>query len=261
MSAVIFADIRRVMRKKSFIIMLILECLLIVGFTAAIIAGIDSLNAQVSVEEQISIEPNVAFVSFTVMMIGGVGPLLLGLPIFLAVFSDDFRSHALQMAIGSGLSRKKLILARFTETVILTIVITVFMFIAAFISGLIQGMDMQIIGEACVKSLIDMITMVCYLAICLIPVYGTQNTTLGMILYILLEAGVVGTVLNALRSGIPQIKDIHIEWLLPDKLINDVAMSGDYSWGWVVWIIVPVVYIAIPVWVAMILFRKKELEF
>lgn len=261
MSAVIFADIRRVIKKKSFIIMLILECLLIIGLTAIMIATVNMVNNEPAFTEKIEINPEATYLSITVMSIGAVAPLLLGLPIFLAVFSDDFRSHAMQMAIGSGLSRNKLILARFIEVVILVAEVTVCMLIAAVISGLIQGAGMSVIADACGRSLISLIPMLCYLAICLIPVYGTQNTTLSMVLYILFTAGVVSTVVNAIRTGIPQLRDVHIEWILPDRLINDVAFSGNYSWGWVVWIIIPVVYIALPVWVAMILFRKKELEF
>ena len=261
MKNVIFADILRVSKKKSFIIMLILECLLIIFLTFGMLAAIESINNNPQITEKIPLDPTMTYMSTTVLMIGAVAPLLLGLPIFLAVFSDDFRSHAMQMAIGTGLSRTRLILARFIEVILLTIEVTVFMLIAAFISGLIQKMPMDVITETIGTSLINLIPMICYLALCLIPVYGMQSTTLAMVMYILFTAGVPGTVLNAIRNGIPQIKDIHIEWILPEKLINDVAISGNYSLGWIVWIIVPVVFIIIPVWLSIVIFKKKELEF
>ncbi len=261
MKNVILADILRVSKKKSFIIMLILECLLIIFLTVVMLAAIEAINKNPQITEKVPFDPMMTYMSMTVMSIGAVAPLLLGLPIFLAVFSDDFRSHAMQMAIGSGLSRTRLILARFIEVILLTIEVTVFMLISAFISGLIQNMPMDVIMETMWMSLQNLISMICYLALCLIPVYGMQSTTLAMVMYIIFSVGVPGTVLNAIRSGIPQLKDIHIEWILPEKLINDVALSGNYSWGWIVWIIVPVVFIIIPVWLATVIFKKKELEF
>ncbi len=260
----IFADIKRVGKKPSFIILLIVEVVAILCVNLLLKAAIPALQEAAKTDPSLAtmpLTPEMSYYSMTVVMICGVGAFLLGLPIFMAIFSDDFRSHAMQNVIGFGLSRSKLILARFFEVVILMAFVSVIMLATAYATGLILGMDSDTIGRTCQESMIGLIPVLCYLAICIIFVYGTQSTTLSMIMYILFILGIPGKLFDVIRNSIPGMKDIHIEWILPDRLMSDVALSDTYSWGWVAWIIIPVVFIALPVWVATVLFKKKELEF
>ena len=244
----IFADIRRVRKKKSFILMLIIQCVLIIcGFVIYRLVSPDG-----NLSEQYK------------MMTGammGMANLLLGLPIFLAVFSDDFRSHAMQTAIGYGLSRNKLIYARFFETLALLIEVTLVMDIVAIGTGLIYGVPFDTVWYVISNNWIDLLPTLGYLSICMIPAYGMQSATFAMVLYILFIVDIPGAMLNAVTAFVPGMRNTHLDWIIPEHLIMEVGKSGNYSWGWIVWILIPLVYIVLPVWLATLVFRKKELEF
>ena len=110
MRNVILTDIRRAQVKKSLIICMII----MVGIAVISSVGIRILP-------MFSDNPSQAYGSLLSGLSSFFGPLLIGIPIFSAIYTDDFKSRSMQIAIGRGVSRPKMMLARFLETLILVI--------------------------------------------------------------------------------------------------------------------------------------------
>ena len=135
------ADALRVLKKASFNVMTLIVVLLMIGAAAltllvkvdpgkaglkeAMAAAEQSDDGEMTGEQAMELLANAftfesraeAYSGFVSPVLGMLG-LLIGVPIFLAVFSDDFKSKAMQTAIGYGISRSKLILCRMSSTVL-----------------------------------------------------------------------------------------------------------------------------------------------
>ena len=244
MRNVILTDIRRAQVKKSLIICMII----MVG-----IAVISSLGIRIL--PMFSDNPSQAY-----------GSLLSGLSsIFSAIYTDDFKSRSMQIAIGRGVSRPKMMLARFLETLILVIEWHVIFSVVAIICGFIDGANgsqmLSCIGSVWGTS----IKMVVFLSLSLLFVYGTQNPTTGLVFYIIFVANVLDLVFTFIDM-IPFLKDHNIEvsQFFPasacSNFLNAIS-EGDglhiFTWGLGVF----VGYIILPLIISINIFNKKELEF
>ncbi|MBO6107931.1 MAG: hypothetical protein J6P16_00835 [Eubacterium sp.] len=246
----ITADLIRVQKKKSFFIMVIIQCLLIVGLALFVMyfptTGNRSNNFYIAVGAG-----------------AGLSSLLIAIPVFLAVFSDDFRSHAMQTAIGFGLSRTKLIVARYLEALVLIAECCIYINITELVMGMIANVDMKTIGELCKDTWISLTPTMCYVAISMLIVYSMQSATFALVMYIIFNTGVISGILAGISAVIPFIRknNIHLEWILPDQLINGLALNPEYNYGYAIWGVVVIVFILIPVWLSTVIFKNKELEF
>ncbi len=248
----ILTDLRRVFRKKSFIIcMSIILLLMIIGLIVIFVHpfkdGVDS--------------------TYSIMMSLAMffNPFLIGIPVFSAIYTDDFKSKSMQTALGFGISRNKMIMSRFLEALFMVVECIIFLSVMLLIFGLAGGVSMSEIGETVLEIWIDSFQTIGFLALALIIVYGTQKPTMGLVLFILLSAGVFATLIEAL-SLIPALKkhDIDPEKYLPTGVIvkiSDLADKGDYLKAVGPAFLFLIFYVALPVWISMRLFRKKELEF
>nr|MCR5623851.1 hypothetical protein [Lachnospiraceae bacterium] len=175
------ADIRRVLRKKSYYL-LVSICLALL----AIVAVIDILWKKD------------IFVSVSSYVCQLLFPFLLGIPVFLAVYGDDFKSRAMQTAIGFGLSRRKLILARYIEVILILIQSYVVVSLFTFLFGAITGSEMKEILKLIETYWYNAIQILCWMSLAMIIVYIMQNTTFALVIFIVLATGLVGTILQGI---------------------------------------------------------------
>lgn len=254
MRNVILTDIRRAQVKKSLIICMII----MVGIAVISSVGIRILP-------MFSDNPSQAYGSLLSGLSSFFGPLLIGIPIFSAIYTDDFKSRSMQIAIGCGVSRPKMMLARFLETLMLVIEWHVIFSVVAIICGFIDGANgsqmLSCIGSVWGTS----IKMVVFLSLSLLFVYGTQNPTTGLVFYIIFVANVLDLVFTFIDM-IPSLKDHNIEvsQFFPasacSNFLNAIS-EGDglhiFTWGLGVF----VGYIILPLIISINIFNKKELEF
>ena len=250
MRRTIGADIIRIQRKKSLIITTVITILFIL--IAGIVAGLGLLKG----------DKNDHFKVFMTVATG-FAPFLTGIPIFTSVYSDDFKSHSMQVSIGRGFSRNKLVYARFFETVIM--LIEAFFIFSAFIIGLalIFGIKGSAMGDT-LEALWKMYpNIICYYAVAMIFVFLTQAGTLGLVVYILLAASITDLILNALTL-IPFISKMKFDITNAtiDGMIRCMFSEEREMWKRAVYgIAALVVYIIIPIIVSKKIFKHKELEF
>lgn len=124
---------------------------------------------------------------------------------------------------------------------------------------------------------VDASLIVAHLSVCMFFVYASQNTSLGLVFFILFSANVFGLLLKLLDS-IPFLNDNGIEiskmvptgvhtnmsnYLFGTKAVLDMepAIEANFGKALVYGIVFVGVYIILPVFLSQAVFRKKELEF
>ena len=253
MRNVIKADIRRVQSKVGFIVCMGIEVALI------ILAGILGKFVPLTVNGEKNATLYVAAAIFFF-------PLFVGISIFSAIYSDDFKSSSMQTAIGFGMTRYKLIWARFFEGLLLLCETAVVFSIVYFVTEKILGeKNSDIINGIITDIWVRDLKILGFLCLSLIIVYGTQKPGGGLVLYILLLTGVFGTMIEAL-DFIPFFSDreIKISKYFPSGVITSLQEAindGDAGKIILYFVAFSVCYIVVPVFISIGIFNKKELDF
>lgn len=195
----------------------------------------------------------------------GFFPLMVGLFIFMCIYADDFKCKSMQIAIGYGTPRRKIIIAKLIESMILLIVIT---FITGFLvlgTPLILGLTFtqQQLSYLALTVIADMLRAIGYIALSTIPVFFTQNAVNGIIVYVLLSSKTVYIILTMIlgQELFVNLAGDLTQYLYTTQLYDASTLffqAGQFDFAW---IIAPVLYVFIPTIIAIIGFNKKELEF
>ncbi|MBQ9872809.1 MAG: hypothetical protein IJM27_12895 [Eubacterium sp.] len=275
MRRLVFTDLFRAQKKKSYVIMMGLVAALII--IVAIIAFVWPSKAA---EESAKAERFLTLHNIVATFI----PFLVGIPVFQAVFTDDFKSRTMQTAIGRGISRSRLVLSRFLEACMLIVEAMAIFSVVTLIAALAVGTSVSGTFLLLARLWVDASLIVAHLSVCMFFVYASQNTTLGLVFFILFSANVFGLLLKLVDS-IPFLNDNGIEiskmvptgvhtsmsnYLFGTKAVLDTtdlskllepAIEANFGKALVYGIVFIGVYIILPVFLSQAVFRKKELEF
>ena len=249
MRRLIRADIRRILKKRSviilFFLMLLYLCLIVIGSYPAF--------------DQDPLVPVKELMSHTRMP-----ELVLGLVILFGVYADDFRSMSYSCVIGRGLTRSKLVLAKLLDTVILTVIM--YGIITLVLTAGLRAVDCSFtprLSRAFYMTIfIAVYKTVGYIALSSMILYITNNIPLTTISLLLLYIVVpFSTLLFSLNA---QVKAVHIERLhyagLADNAFSDF-LFGSAGMGIGKLLLGLLVYLGLVLFVTVKIFDKKELEF
>ena len=241
------ADILRVQRKKSYIIMASFIMLII------IIASIVSICSGDKGPDRFDM----------IVTLGmSFNSLLLGIPVFNAVLGDDFKSRSMQTAIGRGLSRDKLIYARLIEMIVIVVEAYIAFYLGILIFGLVGGVGISQIGDIIFSVSKDLFNTIGFAAVSMIFVYWTQNGTLGLVSFILLGASVFDLLISGL-SLLPGIRNTDFnfgDYVISGMVSN--AFSASNAGSGLLWLLAyAVVWVCRPTYIAIRIFRHRELDF
>ena len=284
MKRLVLTDLRRAQRKKAFIICMVITVLLII--IMAIISVWKPSSADTMMSGETSGKASAFLSNFSIAY--GLMPFLIGIPIYSTVFTDDFKSRTMQTAIGRGISRRRLILARFYEVLALLVESLLIFSVIGIVIALAFGASMSGIGVMIGKMWFSSVLLVANVAIAMLVLYMTQNPTGGLVLYILLAADAFRLLLLLLEM-IPFLKDNKIKpsYILPSGVhelatdylfgreasldvskategnIEDMIQAVDPNLAKAMLYIVILVgvFIILPLILSQTVFRKKELEF
>lgn len=249
MSNYIGADIRRVLHKQSFLWAL--------GLFAALFAAVVFIYWNPGFTADMYVAKISSFLSFF--------PLVVGLVTFLSVYADDFQCRSMQVAIGYGIPREKIVLGKLLESAMLLLGTAagmgVFMLAAPLILGLAP--NAQHMQTLLFTILAEMLRSLGYAAISTIPVFFSQNAASGMILYVLLASKTVYIVLSMVLGQtvvISLVGDL-TQYLYTTQLYTAKTLLVENQALDASLILAVIGYVAIPTVISVVSFRKKELEF
>lgn len=189
------ADLRRIAKRIPRIVLLLLILALIVFL---------SYNNEVETPYDI-MEGLKMFLKYS--------PLVLGAIEILYVFGDDFRGKTAQIAIGIGISRRKVILSKWLEMVILYAIDAILVLAAAFATKAVCGsfFSFALAGELVILYLISILELACFIGLVLAFFFTSQGITMGLLIFVLLESGGISSLLGYV---------FNLKWLLPLHLGN-----------------------------------------
>lgn len=243
------ADLCRVLRKPSFwgafgVFAALFALLVFICFNPAFTA--EEYTAKVT-----------SFLSFF--------PLIVGLFVFLSVYADDFKCKSMQVAIGYGVPRGKIVLGKLLESVLLLLGLSVVMagllLAAPIFLGLAhstENLELLALGAAA-----EMLRTLGYIALASVPAFVSQNAVNGIIVYVLLASKTVYIVLSLLLGQefvIDAAGDL-TKYLYTSQLYAAQELFVRHEAFCGVLLLAIIGYVAVPTIVSVIAFRKKELEF
>ena len=237
MRNVIRADLGRIFRKPSFYIIVVLTLVFLATRKQADTAAdqIDNMKYYLN-----------SLILFCV-----------SIPIFLGVYSDDFKSGSMINLIGKGLSRKKVVIAKLLDV---TMVLTAFYsvaYIVAVIKNEAAGVavtpkqNLALLGYV----LFCVLRGVGFFALASFVVFATWSTSGGMaVLLITVSISRIALLIVQRKFTLP-IYDYSFDGLLESAYAKFAV--GSFGWH-----IIPalVLYVGGAVFLTMLLFDRREID-
>lgn len=241
------ADIHRITRRIPRIIA-IFSCYLMLVITMLIVKDVGEFHSVVFLK--------------TLSIFAQFIPIAIGVIELGTIFSGDFKAKTMQAAIGLGISRTKVVVSKFLESIILIFFdLLVFLgitFLIATVLGVHFTPD-QIL-EPISRFLYCWLKISCYISFVMILAFYLQTTGIATVLYLVLSFGVLDQVLSlALTMGI--IKKFHLESYLLSNILTSFQtrmILGNFNFGLFLSILA---YMLLGLVLSVIVFKKRELEF
>ncbi len=249
MTNYILADIKRICRKRSFFITLGIY----VGLFLLMIFILSSPSFTVGEY----VESTETYLSFY--------PLVVGLSVFLSVYSDDFKSKSMQVAIGFGIPRHKVVLSKLIESIVLLVMTILGIGVIFLIVPIPLGLSLkqEQVTSLVTILLVELFRTITYIALASILVFYTQNAISGIIAYVLLSSKTIMILLSIILSQSFFINTFgNLTQYFSSTLLYQARTtfleSGKWSSGLM---LVLIAYIIVPIGLSIFSFNKKELEF
>ena len=249
MRRLIWGDCRRILGKKSVGVTFILALLFLVGRVTLLYEAYDN-----------SPFAAVAFLIQSLPMVSAI----LSVVIFNAVYADDFKSMSFVTAIGRGIPRKKVVIAKLMVIAILmTVIYTVMtVLLNVLIVAPSGGFNHTLTVAWYTTIYVAVYKSYGYIALASLVLYLTNNIPLGSVVLILLH--IVMEFATQVLNLIKFLKPFHLDRLNYAGLADNAAadfMIGAYGAGVLKLLFGLGVYLAIVIIATNVLFEKKELEF
>lgn len=246
MSNYICADLKRILfRAPRIILTLLIYAIMLIVVAFTYYSGWSSINFVKNVQQYILILP-----------------ILLGLVEMIAVYADDFRAKTMQVAIGLGISRAKVVLCKLIEAAVLTVVDLVVL--AAIMLGVASYLKAGLSPTQSKELLITLtmagVSIISYISVTMILMFYNQGTGLGRIIYLALSAGIINAVLS-LISVIEFLEPLHLDSYTLTSFLEVATARWIVGTFDVKSIIGILLYLAASTGITIFLFRKRELEF
>ena len=249
MTDYVLADIKRILQKNSF-----LTC---VAVFFIIYASLVFIYFNPTFTSDMYVAKTTSYLSYF--------PLIVGLFVFMSVYADDFKCKSMQVAIGYGFSRKKIIASKLLESflILLGVSVTAVAVITIVPSVLGLSLTSQLRLSLVLTVLSEMLRAFGYIAISAIAVFLTQNAVSGIIVYVLLATKSVYIILSMILGQdiiVRTLGDLS-RCLYTNQLYmakTALLQNGRLEIGTVIAV---VLYVFVPTLISAIIFNKKELEF
>lgn len=188
-----------------------------------------------------------------------------GLFEMIAVFSEDFKVKTMQVAIGLGVSRNKVVVCKLLETIILLVLDCIVIVLLTLAIGTVLGVSiapailMDVVIALVVKGILAQAAVS---SLTMIVMFVTQSTILSIFVYMLLGLGVVNLVLSLLPMfGVTMLESLNLNRLTLSYQVGAFytrAILGSFD---AAAFLVVAVYTVIGIFCTCKLFGKRELDF
>ncbi len=187
--------------------------------------------------------------------------LIIGVVELFFIFGDDLKAKAMQAAIGAGLSRTELVMGKFVEVVLLSLldVILYALFILAFGALFQAGLLPMQLRELSVYFFIEWLKVVGYMSLTMTLLFYKRSLGLALVLYLALYAKVLHT-LARLPLSAKAIDGLHLSRYTLTATIDTLQTYMIGGLSGVGPLLIVLAYCGLGCLIALLLFRKRELE-
>ena len=191
--------------------------------------------------------------------------IFVGLFEMIAVFAEDFKVKTMQVAIGLGISRNKVVLCKLLEVAVLLALDCIVMTLLTMGLGAVMGTSISFVV---LKDLIFTLLIKCLLAqvvavsLTMIVLFVTQSTILSIFVYVFVAAGTVNMLLSVMPLfGMNALEGLNLHRLTLSYLVGSFhtrILLGTFEITSFVGILI---YLGAGIFTTCKLFGKRELDF
>lgn len=189
-------------------------------------------------------------------MVDFVGLLICLVAVYLTVYGDEMRAGSMQIVIGRGMSRRKVVISKVIDCVILFTIMFMGFLLVFYIKNAVSHVVLTPKQNLMVFMyvFVHIIKAACYFALSGLFLFASWNTAIGLIGLILLVCANIAFVFVQTNTHIP----VYDYWIdgLGDSVYNDIVIN-DFPWK-----VIPLLafYLVVPVLITEKIFDRKELD-
>lgn len=189
-------------------------------------------------------------------------PVYIGFIEIIFIYGDDFVGKTAQIAIGIGVKRNKVIMAKWLEIIIVTTVDVFAIVILALVLSVIKThtLPVQLVGDVIAHAIVTVIATGAYTALIFPIMFAMQTITVAYLIYMLLAAGLINR-LMALVFQLKWLKKLLLENYTLTNCLNvfrSRMILGSFQYESVVGIIL---YVVLALYFTSVIYKKRELDF
>lgn len=187
---------------------------------------------------------------------------LTGIVEFAFVYTDDIKAKTMQIAIGHGVARSQVVMAKWIEHTLLCLLDCILVVVEILICSAIRGsmFSGEPAADVFILMLFGLIKVIGATGITMIVVFATLNPVLSVITDICAEAGIINLILSLIVT-IGPLENAGLEKYLFASLVETAKtrmIVGTVSIGHLLGILI---YLAVFYIAAVKIFETRELEF
>lgn len=243
------ADLHRILRRVPRIVILVLMYLI----TLAVVMN-DAVSKNMN---------SIGFMA-DISSVFSITCVFLGMVEIMAVFADDFRAKTMQVAIGLGVSRPLVVLAKAIEFLLLAL-LDAFLLSALLLLGstalgiTLNGDDVY---QLVIRAIFAALNMLIPALFTMIPVFWLQGTGLAVILFLVFYIDPLAQILGLFLATNELVVDLHLNEIPYSTLLGAAATRMTLHTGFpLVQFLGLAIYIVAAFLLTVLVFRKRELEF
>lgn len=187
---------------------------------------------------------------------------VIGLAEFIFVYADDFKAKTMQVAIGTGISRKRVILTKWAEVAVLMLIDMLVMALLIIVAAAAKGVGFtaDVAGQFLILLIFGVIKVIGSVGFTMIFIFWTHNTTVGILIYLVTVSEIVAHLFESvLEAGF--LSSLHISSYTFSGLMQlsrARMMAGSFNFWYNFGMIL---YLAAFFFLTCLVFRRRELEF
>ncbi len=243
----LYADLRRVLTRipRLFVLLPVYILLSVIFIIAKNTNGLDS----------------VVFMS-TFGQYMDIIPIVVGITELVSIFSSDFKAKTMQVAIGIGIPRRRIVLSKLLEVIIIILIDTLIIGIISVGTGAFLGIELnsEQFMEIFARLLTFWLKICCFIDISMILIFNMQSTGIAIVFYMFCAPGFIRSILKLLLE-LDFLKPLYLSNALPSSLFETFQtrmVLGNISIGHFIGI---AIYIVAAYFITVLTFKKRELDF
>lgn len=178
------------------------------------------------------------------------------------IYTQDFKAKTMQTAIGSGLSRPQVVLAKFLECDLLILADLILVLIASLVFSVATGISLlpEQLGTLALCVFGGWLSTAICIHVTSIFLFYLQNAGALCILYLIIYLDPPAMILSLTRN-VPLLASLHLESITYTNVVNTFTSQLALRHCNIPMLLATIFYLIASYFITCVLFKKRELEF